>query len=302
MVENSAAVNQGCAFDHDLWLTVRSAHNRYQCASAALTTVMAMPPSPERNLWTEAAAAEQRAAFESYIEARLQLTESMISPSEPPVIEPENSWRNFRIAPPVLLAAAACLFPLAFAVGNFVGQRREARESEAVQQEANAKLAQMRSQVEALSRTTETLKTGQPAPARNPEITPAAARGPRRLSQVVRKPARSSGRIARNHQEVRLLAKRGERNYYEFLITDSQHSERIGRIRLTVLKAVPGRHFSDLSIAVDNLTPNRRRVNLDEPVWISLNGRPKAVELVVNRIDGNRVGGYLSEPKYRRVT
>jgi hypothetical protein len=98
------------------------------------------------------------------------------------------------------------------------------------------------------------------------------------------------------------LQKRGERNYYEFLFTPWKQTERIGHIRLTVLDVVPGRGFSDISIAVDNRAPDRRRVSLNEPVWIDLSGRPKAVELVVNRIDGNRVGGYLSEPKYQRLS
>jgi hypothetical protein len=57
--------------------------------------------------------------------------------------------------------------------------------------------------------------------------------------------------------------------------------------------------FADLSITVDHLRPNRKRVNPYEPVWIDLSGRPKAVELVVYQINRDRVRGYLNEPKYQ---
>jgi hypothetical protein len=302
MRENSAAANQGCAFDHGLWLTMRAAYDRYQRSLVAVDTLTAISPSPERDLRIEAAAAEQRAAFEDYIESRLALTESMISPWDSPTSEPENSSPYFGIPRTVLVAVAACLLPLAFGLGNLVSNRRQVREIEAVRQEANAKLAQMRSQIEALSRTAAELKTEQQASVRNAEIVAAGASRPGRASQTPRRSPRSGGKVARNHQEVRQLQKRGDRNYYEFLFTASNRTERFGRVRLTILDAVPGRHFSDLSIAVDNRMPNRKRVNLYEPVWIDLAGHPRAVELVVNRIDKNRVAGYLSEPKSRRLS
>jgi hypothetical protein len=37
-------------------------------------------------------------------------------------------------------------------------------------------------------------------------------------------------------------------------------------------------------------------------LWIDLSGHPKTVEVVINGVNGNRVEGYLSEPKYPRMT
>jgi hypothetical protein len=315
MPENSAAPNQGPAIDHELWLAMQAAHDRYKNTSATLDALTAMSPagnsSPECRLAIDAAAAEQRAAFESYIEARLELSESMVSGrAGPPLAEEDTKrgaapfWRNPRMARAVLVGvtAAALLLPATFRVGYLEGERREARDIETARDGADAMLMLMSSQVDPPPRK-DASKTAPPA-ARvgSSDIARADAKKAAPPTQMApRKPART-GKIAKNHQELHELQKRGERNYYEFLFTPWKQTERIGRIRLTVLKVVPGQGFSDISIAVDNLAPNRKRVSLNEPVWIDLTGRPKAVELVVNQIDGNRVGGYLSEPKYPRLS
>jgi hypothetical protein len=107
--------------------------------------------------------------------------------------------------------------------------------------------------------------------------------------------------VARSHEEVVQLQKRGERNYHEFTFTPSKHAERIGGIALSVANVDPQRKSFDVSITVDNRTLNKKRVSLYEPVWFDLSGRPKAVELVVNQINWDRLQGYLSEPKSPRT-
>src|SRR5690349_15906108 len=73
----------GRRIERDLWLAMQEAHNRYKSSSAALDALTAMPPcgdsSSEGNLQIEPASAEQRTAFENYIEARLQLSEFLVS-------------------------------------------------------------------------------------------------------------------------------------------------------------------------------------------------------------------------------
>src|SRR5215469_15022931 len=107
MAENNAATNQGAAFDHERWLTLRAAYNQYKSASATLGALTAAPlveNSPPARDAIEAAAAEERAAFEAYIEARLALSESMAfpargwPPSEGNVSSEERAddWRRSR--------------------------------------------------------------------------------------------------------------------------------------------------------------------------------------------------------------
>jgi hypothetical protein len=304
--------------EHDLWLSMKSAHNRYQDASAALDALTAMSPagvdSAERNLQIESAAAGQRAAFEDYIEARLQLSEFMVSKLQPTesgesqeVGEGSGSGsgsgpRVSRIA--ILAVVAAFLFPTAFGLGFLAHERKRTRDLEAARDEANAELTQIRKQIQGLAGRMEALK------AANQSVSAAVAGMRASRVRAVKVPARapvrttlpSGGRVARNHQEVVQLEKKGERTYREFTLTPSKQSERVGPIGLKVLRVDPQRKSFELSIAVDNLAPNKKRINLYESVWIDLRGRPKAVELVVNRIDRDRVQGYVSEPKYPRMT
>jgi hypothetical protein len=70
---------------------------------------------------------------------------------------------------------------------------------------------------------------------------------------------------------------------------------------LTLVR-VDSRHQAfDLSIAVDNLIPQKKRMTIDEPVWFDRSGRPGAVEVVVTRVNRDLVQGYLSIPKYSRI-
>src|SRR5215475_11794020 len=120
----------GLGTEHRLWLAMQAAHNRYKSASAALDALTALSPAgaatPERTLQIESAAAEQRSAFENYVESRLQLSESMLSKMSSPT-SPARASQNVlgesdempgsraRISGAVVLAiAAAFLFPTAF--------------------------------------------------------------------------------------------------------------------------------------------------------------------------------------------
>jgi hypothetical protein len=183
-----------------------------------------------------------------------------------------------------------------------VHERRQSPDLEAARDAANLALNQTQKQVQALARQVEELKAKDQDMARSASAAALMKTNGVRSGQTATPSLASGGRsIARNHQELVHLQKRSERHYREFTLTPWKHSERIGPIGLTVLQVDPEHKFLDLSITVDNLTPKRKRVNLYEPVWIDWNGRPRAVELVFNRIDRDRMQGYLSEPKYRRI-
>lgn len=108
-----------------------------------------------------------------------------------------------------------------------------------------------------------------------------------------------SGSIARTHDEVVALQRRGERNYHEFEILRSKQFEHVGPLSLSLRKAdVKHRRF-DVAMIVEDATLDKKNVNLFEPVWINLSDRPQRIEVVVNRIDKDRISGYVSEPKYK---
>ena len=105
--------------------------------------------------------------------------------------------------------------------------------------------------------------------------------------------------IARNHEEVVVLQKRGERNYYEFEINKAKQFQRVGPVRVSLRKANVKRKYFDMAMMVDDNELQKKNVNLYEPVWLNVGG--DQLELVVNQINKDHIRGYLSEPKYKRA-
>jgi len=109
-----------------------------------------------------------------------------------------------------------------------------------------------------------------------------------------------SGSIARTHDEVVALRKRGEQNVYEFQLDKSKQFQRVGPLSVSLRSTSTKHKTYDLAMMVEDNQLSKKHVNLYEPIWIRLSDRPQAVEFVVNRVDKDRISGYLSEPKYKR--
>lgn len=105
--------------------------------------------------------------------------------------------------------------------------------------------------------------------------------------------------IARNHDEVVELQRRGERNFYEFQIDKSKQFQRVGPIRVSLRKADLKHKAFNVTMIVDDNEIQKKNVNLYEPMWINLGG--ETVEVVVNQIAKDHIQGYLSEPKYKKT-
>jgi hypothetical protein len=109
-----------------------------------------------------------------------------------------------------------------------------------------------------------------------------------------------NGSIARTHEELVALAKRGERNYFEFDLAKTKQFERSGPISLSLRKADAKHNRVDLQLIVDDSELSKKSVNLYEPVWIHRADDPQPIQVVINKIERNRVHGYVSAPKYRQ--
>jgi uncharacterized coiled-coil protein SlyX len=109
-----------------------------------------------------------------------------------------------------------------------------------------------------------------------------------------------NGSIARTHEELVALAKRSERNFFEFDLTKSKSFQRTGPIELSLRKADTKHKSYNLQMLVDDDTLNKKNVNLYEPIWIHRSDDPQPVQIVVNRIEKDRVHGYVSAPKYKQ--
>ena len=105
--------------------------------------------------------------------------------------------------------------------------------------------------------------------------------------------------MARSHDELAALEKKGKRNYYEFDLTKSRQFKRVGSISLSLRKVNTRHDYFDLVMVVDDFKLERKHVNLYEPVLVYPSDSRQPIELVANRIDKEGIHGYVSEPRYR---
>jgi hypothetical protein len=109
-----------------------------------------------------------------------------------------------------------------------------------------------------------------------------------------------NGNIARTHDELVLLEKKGERNYFEFDLTKSKQFQRTGPLNISLRKANEKHQYADLNLIVDDRTVQQKHVNLDQPVMYYTPDTQMPVEVVINTISKNHIHGYISVPKYRK--
>lgn len=107
------------------------------------------------------------------------------------------------------------------------------------------------------------------------------------------------GSIAKTHDDLVLLEKKGERNYYEFDLDKSGQFERQGPISIRLRKANTKHDYADLELLVDDSKLSKKHVNVYEPVVFYPGDEKLPVELVINSISKNHIHGYVSAAKYR---
>lgn len=105
--------------------------------------------------------------------------------------------------------------------------------------------------------------------------------------------------IAKNHEELVALQKKGERNFYEFDVDKSKQFSHAGPVGVSLRKANTKHLYADLDLLVEDRDISKKHLDLFEPAMFYPDGEHQPIELVVNRITKNHVHGYISVPKYR---
>jgi hypothetical protein len=108
-----------------------------------------------------------------------------------------------------------------------------------------------------------------------------------------------SGSIARTHDELVVLQRRGERSYFEFDLDKMKQFHATGPVGIKLKKANTKHQYADLDLMVDDVALNQKHVNLLQPVTFYAGENGKPIELVVQRITKNHIHGYVSTPKYK---
>jgi predicted nucleic acid-binding Zn-ribbon protein len=108
-----------------------------------------------------------------------------------------------------------------------------------------------------------------------------------------------SGLIARNHDDLEDLKRRGDRNYYEFTVAKTKTAQRVGPVQLNLTKTDPKKNKYTMMVFVDDRSIEKRDKTAGEPVQFYVKGGRGAApyEVVVFDVGKNQITGYLSTPK-----
>lgn len=108
------------------------------------------------------------------------------------------------------------------------------------------------------------------------------------------------GSIARTHDELVVLQRKGERSYYEFDIVKSKQFQRNGPVGVRLRKANVKHQYADLELLVNDVSVTQKHINLLQPTFFYAADSDQPVELVINSVTKDHIHGYVSAPKYRR--
>jgi hypothetical protein len=300
--------------EHELWLAMQTAYNKYMETSAALevsvSRLQRAIPSADGSLGIEAAASEHRTAFENYIEARMQFAEfrcdrnnagrcdlagsgtgddcTALTQQEPA----RRPWSGSKISTLALPAAViALLCTTAFSLAYVARERRQILDSEAARDQVSAMLAQARDDIQSVVRKIDAVNLT--------PVTKAAGRARWRLIQTRLSAPQKRNHAAGTRQKlIHKVQNLAERSRWAFTLPVSRRFQSVGPLRLSLrLVSLKYRYF-DLCVMNDNF--KLQHVNLHEPVRITLSDPSRRLELVASRMDKNYVQGYLSALKYQK--
>jgi division protein CdvB (Snf7/Vps24/ESCRT-III family) len=108
-----------------------------------------------------------------------------------------------------------------------------------------------------------------------------------------------SGLIARNHDDLEELKRRGDRNYYEFTLQKSKTPQRVGPVQLKLDKTDQKKSKYTVTVLADDKSIEKKDKTAGEPVQFYVKGSSRLApyEIVVFDVNKNQITGYLATPK-----
>jgi len=103
--------------------------------------------------------------------------------------------------------------------------------------------------------------------------------------------------IAKNHDDIETLRRLGERDYVEFTIASKNAPQKVGDITIELRGTDPKKNQCNLALVVDDKRTEKHNRGVDEPIFFYAHGSHQPMEVVINKVEKNKVAGYLSVPK-----
>jgi hypothetical protein len=111
-----------------------------------------------------------------------------------------------------------------------------------------------------------------------------------------------SAAVAKNSTELAQLRLKGERNYFEFTLPKKGEMTKVEDIRLILTKTDEKKGKFNLKIVVDDKQLEKKDRLINEPIQFLVGQNRIRYEVVVNWVQKNKAGGYLSIPKDKALS
>lgn len=173
-------------------------------------------------------------------------------------------------------------------LNDAIGSKADASQVEALKQEANTKFESVNSEVGGVKSDVVTVKTDLASTRRDLEGT---------QRQIVDVRETLSAAVARNSTELAALRAKGEREYFEFSVPKKNVATKVGDVSVVLTKTDPKKGKYNVKILADDNQLEKKDRTVNEPVQFLVGHNMVRYELVVNWVQKDRIGGYLSVPK-----
>jgi chromosome segregation ATPase len=111
-----------------------------------------------------------------------------------------------------------------------------------------------------------------------------------------------SAAVAKNSSELSQLRLKGERDYFEFTIPKKDEPMKVEDLRLVLTKADAKKGKFNIKILVDDSTLEKKDRGINEPIQFLVGQNRVRYEVVINWVQKNKAGGYLSIPRDKAVS
>ncbi len=103
--------------------------------------------------------------------------------------------------------------------------------------------------------------------------------------------------IARNHDEIDLLRRKGERDYVEFSIAGKNQPQKVGNMTVELKGTNEKKNRANLVVTVEDKRYEDKNRLTNQPLVFYTTGSHQPEELVINHVSKNQISGYISVPK-----
>jgi uncharacterized coiled-coil protein SlyX len=103
--------------------------------------------------------------------------------------------------------------------------------------------------------------------------------------------------IARNHDEIDVLRRKGERDYFEFTIVGKNKPQKVGNVTVELKSTNEKKNRVNQIVVVEDKRFEDKNRATNQPLIFYIGNTHQAEELVINKVGKNEISGYLSVPK-----